>query len=170
MLITDSSTLPSPRKYLVASSAVFVPWRRHTACSSLHRHVAFSYWSICVKIYRLQIKNDYITTPSPDMRLNNRHQKRANDSININTWLLLDFQMVIGVGESLLVLLVISIGSLFDLITPLEHIDFHIIGYWTSNVWSLWHISLQETCVSQHRLLFPISRKGYFICTFPQTG
>ena len=27
--------------------------------------------------------------------------------------------------------------SLFDL-TPLEHIDFHVIGYWTSNMWSLW--------------------------------
>ena len=29
--------------------------------------------------------------------------------------------------------------------TPLEHIDFLIITYWTSNIWSLWHISLQET-------------------------
>ena len=35
--------------------------------------------------------------------------------------------------------------SLFYLIMPLEHIDFHIIGYWTTNIWSLRHISLEET-------------------------
>ena len=35
--------------------------------------------------------------------------------------------------------------SLFCLTTPLEHIDFYIIGYWTSSIWSLWHISLEET-------------------------
>ena len=28
---------------------------------------------------------------------------------------------------------------------PLEHIDFHIISYWTSGIWSLWHISFEET-------------------------
>ena len=41
---------------------------------------------------------------------------------------------------------VISDNSLFCLMTPLEHIDFHIIGYWPSSMWSLWHISLEETC------------------------
>ena len=35
--------------------------------------------------------------------------------------------------------------SLFCLTTPLEHIDFHIINYWTSSLWSWWHISLEET-------------------------
>ena len=35
--------------------------------------------------------------------------------------------------------------SLFYLITPLDHITFHIIGYCTSNMWSFWHISLEET-------------------------
>ena len=29
---------------------------------------------------------------------------------------------------------------------PLEHVDFHIIGYWMSSIWSLWHIPLEETC------------------------
>ena len=29
--------------------------------------------------------------------------------------------------------------SLFYLTTPLEHINVHIIGYWTSSRWSLWH-------------------------------
>ena len=27
--------------------------------------------------------------------------------------------------------------SLFCLITPLEHIDFYIISYWTASIWSL---------------------------------
>ena len=26
-----------------------------------------------------------------------------------------------------------------------KDIDFHIIGYWMSNIWSVWHISLEET-------------------------
>ena len=33
----------------------------------------------------------------------------------------------------------------FNLTTPLEHIDFHITGYSTASIWSLWHISLEET-------------------------
>ena len=36
--------------------------------------------------------------------------------------------------------------SLFCLTAPLEHIDFHSISYWTSSIWSLWHISLEEDC------------------------
>ena len=36
--------------------------------------------------------------------------------------------------------------SLFYLMVPLEHIDFPIIGYWKSSIWSLWDISLEETC------------------------
>ena len=35
--------------------------------------------------------------------------------------------------------------SLFYLMTPIEHINFHINGYWTSSIWSLCHISLKET-------------------------
>ena len=33
----------------------------------------------------------------------------------------------------------------FDLLTSLENIDFHIICYWMSSIWSLWHISLDKT-------------------------
>ena len=40
----------------------------------------------------------------------------------------------------------ITFESLFYLTTPLEHTDFHIISYWKSSIWSLWHISLEETC------------------------
>ena len=36
-------------------------------------------------------------------------------------------------------------NSLFCLTTPLEHIDFDIIDYWMSSIWSLWNISLEET-------------------------
>ena len=47
-------------------------------------------------------------------------------------------------------LLLISIcckkESLFCLMISLEHIDFDIISYWTSNIWLLWHISFEETC------------------------
>ena len=45
-------------------------------------------------------------------------------------------------------ILATSKESLLCLTTPLEQIDFHIIGYWTSifNWWSMWHISLEETC------------------------
>ena len=35
--------------------------------------------------------------------------------------------------------------SLFCLTILLQHIDFYIISYWTSSIWSLWHISLEET-------------------------
>jgi hypothetical protein len=57
------------------------------------------------------------------------------------------------------------------LTTPLEHIDFYlIIGYWTSNIWSFWHMSLEENPLPPHRLLFLKRIKGSFICTFPQTG
>ena len=59
--------------------------------------------------------------------------------------------------------------SLFYLTMPLEHIDFHIIGYWTSNIWSLWHFSWGNP-LPPHRLLFPISNKASFTCAFPQTG
>ena len=34
---------------------------------------------------------------------------------------------------------------LFYLIMPLEHINFYFISYWMSNIWSLWHTSLEET-------------------------
>ena len=54
--------------------------------------------------------------------------------------------------------------------TPQKHIDFHIIVYWTSNIWSLWHIYLEKTLLSPHRLLFLISSNRSFICTFPKTG
>ena len=30
-----------------------------------------------------------------------------------------------------------GVESLFYLTTPLEHFNFHIIGYWTSSIWSL---------------------------------
>ena len=33
--------------------------------------------------------------------------------------------------------------SLFCLMTPVERIDFYIIDYWTSSIWSLWLISLE---------------------------
>ena len=39
----------------------------------------------------------------------------------------------------------ILLESLFFLLTLPEHIDFHIIGYWMSSIWSLWQISLEET-------------------------
>ena len=55
--------------------------------------------------------------------------------------------------------------SLFYLTKPLEHIDFHVISYWTSNIWSLWRF--RENLLSPHRQLFLISSKGSFICTFP---
>ena len=35
--------------------------------------------------------------------------------------------------------------SLFYLTMPLKHIDFHIIGYWMSSIWSLWHSSVEGT-------------------------
>jgi hypothetical protein len=54
---------------------------------------------------------------------------------------------------------------------PQEHIDFYlIISYWTSNIWSFWHMSFKGNQLPPHRLLFPISSKGSFICTLPQTG
>ena len=52
--------------------------------------------------------------------------------------------------------------------TPLEHIDFHIISYWTSNIVIVTYFFRGDS-LSPHRLHFPISRKGSFICTFPQT-
>ena len=64
----------------------------------------------------------------------------------------------------------VGAGEMFVLFsTPLEHIDFHIIDYWASTIWSLWHF-FRGSPLSPHRLLFPVSSKGSFICTFPQTG
>ena len=57
--------------------------------------------------------------------------------------------------------LLVKRESLIYLITPLEHIYFNIIGYGTSSIWSLWHISLEETCC-HYIVLFPISSKGSF--------
>ena len=59
--------------------------------------------------------------------------------------------------------------SLFYLKMPLEHIAFHIINNWMSNIRSLWHISFRGSLLSPHRVLFPISSKGSFICTSPKT-
>ena len=59
--------------------------------------------------------------------------------------------------------------SLFYLTMLLEHIDFHIIGYWTSSTWSLWHF-FRGNSLLPHRLLFPIGSKGCFICGIPQTS
>ena len=60
--------------------------------------------------------------------------------------------------------------SLFCLPTPLEHFDFHIISYWTSSHMAITTYFFKENPLLPHRLLFPISSKGSFICTFPQTG
>ena len=50
-----------------------------------------------------------------------------------------------------------------------EYIDFHIIGYWMSSIWSLTSF-FRGNPLSPHRLLFPISSKGSLICNFLQTG
>ena len=58
--------------------------------------------------------------------------------------------------------------KLFYLTTPLKHIDFHIIGYWTWSIWSLWHISVRWNLLSPHRLLFLISSQGSFLYPLSQ--
>ena len=45
----------------------------------------------------------------------------------------------------------------------------YIISYWTSSIWSLWHI-FRGNLQSQLRLLFLINSKRSFIYTFPKTG
>ena len=44
---------------------------------------------------------------------------------------------------------------------PLKHIDFHVIGYWTSNIWSLGHIYLENPAVATQDIL---SDKQQGIC------
>ena len=56
--------------------------------------------------------------------------------------------------------------SLFCLATPREHIDFHILVKHMVIVTYFFKRNL----LSPRRLLFPISSKGSFTCTFPQTG
>ena len=63
-----------------------------------------------------------------------------------------------------------KVESLFYLATPLEHIDFHIFGYWTSTIWSLWHIYWEETCCHHIGYSFWEAVRDVVICTFPQTG
>ena len=53
--------------------------------------------------------------------------------------------------------------------THLKCIDFHIIGYWTSNMFILTYF-FGGNPLLPYRLLFPINNKGTIICTFPQTG
>ena len=52
--------------------------------------------------------------------------------------------------------------SLFYLRMPLKYMDSHIIGYWISSIWSLWHFFRRSLLLS-HRLLFRISTKGSFM-------
>ena len=52
--------------------------------------------------------------------------------------------------------------SLFCLTTPLEHIDCHIIGYWTSSIWSLWHIS-RGNPLSPHKATLCDRQQGIFL-------
>ena len=41
--------------------------------------------------------------------------------------------------------------SVFYLTMPLDHNEFHVISYWTTSIWSLQHISLEEThCCDKH--------------------
>ena len=42
----------------------------------------------------------------------------------------IDFQLEVKTNRAVM-------ESLFYLMTPLEHIDFHIIVYWMSSIWSL---------------------------------
>ena len=60
--------------------------------------------------------------------------------------------------------------SLFYLTTPLEHIDslYHqLLGVKHMVIVTY---SFRGNPLSLHRLLFPISSNGSFICTFPQAG
>ena len=60
--------------------------------------------------------------------------------------------------------------SLFYLITPLEHIDSHIIGYWTSSIWLvIMTYFFRGNLWLPHRLLVSISSKGSLICTTDRT-
>ena len=59
--------------------------------------------------------------------------------------------------------------SLFDLMTSLEHINFHIIGYLTSSIWSLCHILLEETCCCHKGNSFD-KQQGNLYMHFQKTG
>ena len=59
--------------------------------------------------------------------------------------------------------------SLFYLMTPLEHIDFHNISDWTSSISSLWHF-FRGNPLSPQRILFLTSGKGSFIGEWPICG
>jgi hypothetical protein len=58
---------------------------------------------------------------------------------------------------------------LFNDASRVHWFTYLIIGYWTSNIWSFWHMSFRGNPLLPHRLLFLISTKGSFICTFPPT-
>ena len=81
-------------------------------------------------------------------------QSHHHDIISVRAFVLHCLEYVIMVSRSWVTALVsyhhnicvTTSESLFDWTMPLEHIDFHIISYWTSNIWLLWHISLEETC------------------------
>ena len=67
--------------------------------------------------------------------------------------------------------------SLFYLTTSPEKIDFHAISYWTSSIYIYIYIYIvivtyffRWNLLWPNRLLFLISSKRSFICTFPQTG
>ena len=59
--------------------------------------------------------------------------------------------------------------SLFYLMMPLEHIDFSYRLLDIKHVVIVTH-SFRGNPLSPQRLLFPVSSKGSFISTFPQTG
>ena len=51
------------------------------------------------------------------------------------------------------------------------HSTHFIYGYMASDIWLRTILIVRkETCCRHIRLLFPISSKGSFICTIPQTG
>ena len=73
--------------------------------------------------------------------------------------------------------------SYFYLTTPLEHIDFHIIGYQMLSTWSVLHYTLDETHCHHIDILYIDShidnlapylsnkQQGLsYICTFAETG
>ena len=50
------------------------------------------------------------------------------------------------------------------------HSTHFIYGYMASDIWERTFYSERGNPLSPHGLLFPISSKGSFICTIPQTG
>ena len=58
-------------------------------------------------------------------------------------------------------------NEMFDLTMHSTHF---IYGYMASDIWQRTTQIVRGYLLLQHRLLFPISSKGSFICTIPQTG